>query len=95
MAASALAPGMAGVYNLGSGRAVPVREIVETIRDLIDPRLPLGFGERPFAPNQVMHLEADVARLRAATGWAPAVPLRAGLERTVRWFRENRARYAA
>ena len=76
-----------GAFNLGSGEAVPLRQVVETIRDLVDPILPLGFGEVPYRPDQVMHLEANIDRLRNATGWAPKVPLAEGLGRTVDHYR--------
>lgn len=81
-------PMVAGVYNLGSGEAHAVRAIVERIRDLIDPSLPLGFGAVPYRPDQVMHLRADIAKLRA-TGWAPQVSLDEGLRRTVDWHRSH------
>lgn len=84
---AALSEGAEGAYNLGSGEARPLRAVVEQVRDLIDPSLPLGFGERPYAPDQVMHLEADISRLSAATGWRPRTPLAEGLRRTVEWFR--------
>jgi len=87
------APGAAGLFNLGSGTADTIRAIVERVRDRIDPGLPLGFGEVPYRPDQVMRLQADVSRLREATGWTPVVPLGEGLDRTVRWFLENRGRY--
>jgi nucleoside-diphosphate-sugar epimerase len=92
IADAVVATSLDGVFNLGSGDAVPVRTIVETVRDLIDPGLPLGFGALPFRPNQVMHLEADASRFAAATGWRPVVPLPVGLERTVEWFRERQRR---
>lgn len=79
-----------GVYNLGSGDAHSVRGIVERIRDLIDPTLPLGFGQVPYRPDQVMHLHADIARLRDATGWVPGIGLDEGLRRTVGWYRGAR-----
>ena len=82
-----------GVFNLGSGQSVPVREIVETIRGLVDPALPLGFGELPYRPQQTMHLEADVTALCRAIPWRPATTLTDGLARTVAWYREHRDRY--
>jgi UDP-glucose 4-epimerase len=78
-----------GVFNLGSGRTATIRSVAERVRDGIDPRLPLGFGEVPFRPGQVMHLEADVGRLREATGWSPEIDLDEGLRRTVAWFRDH------
>jgi len=32
-----------------------------------------------------MHLQADVTKLRAATGWEPVVSLAEGLRQTVAW----------
>jgi len=82
-----------GIFNLGSGKAYTVRTIVERIRDLIDPSLPLGFGEVPYRADQIMHLQADISRLQQATGWSPRVSLDEGLRRTVEWSRENRRLY--
>jgi nucleoside-diphosphate-sugar epimerase len=84
-----------GVYNVGSGRVVTVRRVVERIRDLIDPSLSIGFGELLYRPDQVMHLEADISRLQRATGWTPRIDLDEGLALTVDWYRANRARYGA
>ncbi|CCW35480.1 nucleoside-diphosphate-sugar epimerase [Chthonomonas calidirosea] len=81
-----------GVFNLGSGEARPLRTIIETIRDNIDPSLNLGFGEVPYRPDQVMHLQADIGRLKAI-GWEPKTPLEQGLKQTVEWYRANRNRY--
>lgn len=88
----ALHPAAQGVFNLGSGEAYTVRSIVERIRDLVDPNLQLSFGEVPYRPDQVMHLQADISRLHSATGWAPQVSLNAGLRQTVEWFARHQGR---
>ncbi len=77
-----------GLYPLGSGNAPPLRATIEALRDLIDPQLPLGFGEVDYRPDQVMRLQADITRL-SALGWQPATPLRQGLDYTVQWYRSN------
>jgi nucleoside-diphosphate-sugar epimerase len=74
----AINPKADGAFNLGSGVSVPLRAIVERVRDLVDPSLPIGFGEVMYRPDQVMHLEADINRLNAI-GWKPVVPLDEGL----------------
>jgi len=76
-----------GVFNLGSGRAVRVRDVVERIRDLAAPGMELVFGEIPFRPDQVMHMQADISRLGGATGWAPRIAIEEGLTGTVEWYR--------
>jgi nucleoside-diphosphate-sugar epimerase len=78
-----------GIYNVGAGRVVTVRRIVERIRDLVDPSAELAFGGLLYRPDQVMHLEADISRLHRATGWAPRIDLDQGLAETVEWYRRN------
>lgn len=80
----------AGVFNLGSGMPCILREFISSVRDVIDPALPLGIGELPYRPDQPMHLEADVSRLKAATGWAPATPLLDAIRETVAWHKFSR-----
>jgi nucleoside-diphosphate-sugar epimerase len=89
--AAATTPSAQGVFNLGSGEAVQVRHAVETIRDLAAPGMELVFGEIPFRPDQVMHMQANIDRLKAATGWSPQVPFAVGIAGTVAWYREHRA----
>jgi len=75
---------VSGVFNLGSGETRTIRWIVEYIRDLIDPSLPLGFGEIPYRPDQIMRLQANIGRLNDI-GWHPSVRLEDGLRHTVEW----------
>jgi UDP-glucose 4-epimerase len=87
--AAAHEPAAHGIFNLGSGTAVPLRSIIERIRDEIDTALPIGFGDIAYRPDQVMHLEANVDRLRGVTGWSPTTPLGEGLRATVEWYRTH------
>lgn len=90
----AVAPGANGVFNLGSGTAHAIRTIVERVRDLIDPSLPLGFGEVPHNAEKIRSLQIDNSRLRQATDWSPQVSLDEGLRRTVEWYSKNYSRSA-
>jgi nucleoside-diphosphate-sugar epimerase len=78
-----------GVFNLGSGEAYTIRSIAERIRDMIDPKLPLGFNEVPYRPDQVMNLQADISKLKNATGWEPKTSLDRGLEQAIEWYRHH------
>jgi nucleoside-diphosphate-sugar epimerase len=74
------------VYVVGGGKARALREYIEALRDAIDPALPLGFGEIPYAPLQVMHLEADISALTRDTGFVPEVSFADGIRETVRYY---------
>ncbi|MCE9559059.1 MAG: NAD(P)-dependent oxidoreductase [Armatimonadetes bacterium] len=80
------APTVHGLFNLGSGQVQTIRRVAEMIRDLIDPTLPLGFGEVPYRADQVMRLEPRIDRLKKAIDWKPRVSLEEGLLRTVNSF---------
>ncbi len=82
-------PGAEGTFNLGSGRVHRIRDVALRVRDLIDPGLPLGFGERTCGPRPIRHLQADVGRLSRTSGWAPRTDLDEGLRLTVRWHRRT------
>lgn len=74
-------------YPVGSGIGRPLREFFEEIRDLIDPSLPLGLGEKPSSPRGLAHLCADISALREDTGFTPQISFREGIEKTISWAR--------
>lgn len=67
------------VYNIGSGRATPVLEVVERINRL------LGTALRPIysppRPGDLRHNQADIARAQADLGYLPCTDLDQGLRR--------------
>lgn len=88
---TAAARGCAGEFDLGSGDSVPVREVAERVRDLIDPRSPLGFGEIPYRDGEPVCWRADPGPLAEACGWRRRTALADGLSQTVAWFRKHHA----
>lgn len=76
-------------YVLGGGSACPLKEYIEILRDTIDPSLPLGLGEIPYGPLQVMHLEADISELRNDTGFQPQVDFATGIRQTIEAYKES------
>ena len=77
------------VYPLGSGQALPLRRYMEELRDAIDPALPLGLGQIPYGPRQVMHLQADLSALRQDTGFEPRTAFADGIRKTIEWIRKE------
>ncbi len=71
--------------NVGSGRGVPIREIVKQISDVLGIHVaPEINGE--FRPGEMRHLTSDTKRIRAA-GYQPQVDLASGLRRYLDWIR--------
>jgi UDP-arabinose 4-epimerase len=56
-------------FNLGTGRGWSVRELADTVRDVVKRPLPVRIG--PRRPGDPPRLVADPARARARLGWHP------------------------
>ena len=73
--------------NLGTGVETPIRELAETIADLT------GFeGEIVWdtsMPNGQPRRALDASRAEALFGFTAKTTLRAGLERTIAWYRDS------
>lgn len=80
-----------GIYCLGSGAPKSIREYVSIIRDAIDSKLPLGIGKKPYGKKQIMHLEADISKLTANTGFVPRYTFEEGIKKTIEWYRAKNA----
>ena len=70
-----------GIYVIGSGQGLPLKSYVETIYKLVKPEVPLIFGGKPYAENQVMHLEADISDLKRDTGFEPQISFEEGISK--------------
>ena len=72
LAAEELEP---GAYNVCSGRAVSVRELVELVRSVA--RIPVRHEVDParVRAGDVPEVRGSAERLRSATDWAPAIPI--------------------
>jgi GDP-4-dehydro-6-deoxy-D-mannose reductase len=65
----------ADTYNIASGRAVPVRRVLELLIELADVPIQVKQEEARLRPADIPRLAGDASRLRAATGWEPEIPL--------------------
>lgn len=77
-----------GAYNIGSGQAVPLRDILLKTAALIGRPDLLRLGARPSRSYEPPCMAADITRLQK-TGFSPAYDLDAGLNKTVEWWKER------
>ena len=78
---AAAASDASGAFNIGTGVETSVVDLVEALA---------AISGRPFEaehaeerPGEVRHIALDASRAKSELGWAPAVELRTGLERTL------------
>jgi NAD dependent epimerase/dehydratase len=85
------------VLNAGSGVETSIADVVELVGEILGVEPDIERENERMRPDasEVMRLVSDATALREATGWAPGVTLRDGLEGTVAWFAnpQNLARY--
>ncbi len=72
--------------NVGTGEEVSIRELAETICDVVgfDGDLTFDRTKPDGTPRKLM----DSGRLRSM-GWSPRIKLREGIEATYRWYLDN------
>ena len=74
------------IYGIGSGQYKPLRSFIEEIRDIIDPELSLGIGERPTLSQKTFSSCVNIYDLIADTGFIPAISFREGIKMTIKYF---------
>jgi GDP-L-fucose synthase len=74
-----------GFVNLGSGRGVTIRELVETLHSFLDFHYHFDTSKPSGFPKRVM----DIALARKLLSYNPATSLREGLKETWKWFIQN------
>jgi UDP-glucuronate 4-epimerase len=84
---AALSPLKYEIINLGSDRPVVLLDAIRLIEDILGRKAVLDF--RPSHPADVAATWADIGKARAMLEWEPKTLFREGIERSIRWYREN------
>jgi len=75
------------VYNIAAGRETTIRELIETLADLLG--VPVRIQPLPPRAGDIRHSRADISAAQRDLKFAPWTSLRKGLARTVDWYREE------
>jgi GDP-4-dehydro-6-deoxy-D-mannose reductase len=74
-------------YNIGSGQARSIREILDLLLTFARARIQLREDPARLRPIDVPLLEADTSRLRTDTNWKPVVQFETALQQTLDFWR--------
>ena len=76
-------------YNVGRGKAYEIREILDKIIALSDAKISVETDPNKIRPVDVPIIEADITKIREATGWAPVIPIDDTLKEVLDYWRAS------
>ncbi len=80
--------GQAGeTYNIGSGHAIAVEEILQMILSNSGADIKVEVDQTKLRPVDVPMIEADTGKVREATGWEPQIALEQTIRETLAYWR--------
>ena len=75
------------VFNVGSGEAITVKKVAETLRDLYNaPNINISISGR-FRLGDIRHNFADLSKINKFLGYSPKVSFIEGVSEFVKWVR--------
>jgi GDP-4-dehydro-6-deoxy-D-mannose reductase len=77
------------VYNLGTGTAISMHELLEMLSALSKTKFRVQVDPDRLRPSDVQILLADASKFRKLTGWAPTIPFEKTLSDLLDYWRER------
>ncbi len=74
------------VYNVGSGKAVQIKEILDLILSLAKTKIAVKDDPAKFRPIDIPRIEADISKIKNI-GWSPEIPLKQSVLDTLDYYR--------
>ncbi len=75
-------------YNVGSGSAVSIKEILNKIIEFSKIPVIIEVDPQKLRPVDVPIIEADITKLKKCTGWIPEISLETTLQETLEYWRK-------
>ncbi|MFA5891018.1 MAG: GDP-mannose 4,6-dehydratase [Actinomycetota bacterium] len=75
------------VYNIGTGIAWSIREVLDTLLSFSDLNFEIRVDPSRLRPSDVDVLQSDSTKFRTETGWEPKIPFETTLKDTLDYWR--------
>jgi nucleoside-diphosphate-sugar epimerase len=72
-----------GVFNLSSNTSLPLKQVVQLIKEYTACDIEPAFGALPYRPGQSMHMEGDSTRFNQTFTFQPQISIIEGLRKLV------------
>lgn len=73
-----------GAYNVGTGRGVAVRQVIQRVADHFNARELVHFGAQARRADEPAALVADMTKVERTLGWHAQTSIESGLEQMLR-----------
>src|SRR5579864_3369939 len=76
------------VFHIGSNTELSIGDLVNLISEVMGRKVSVVCDQQRLRPekSEILRLRCENSKLKKAASFTPSIPMRAGLERTVRWF---------
>ncbi len=78
------------IYAIGKGDNRPLRDYIESIRDCINPKLPLGIGEIAYSNERMPSSCIDLTEIQRDVGFIPKVDFLEGIRKVIFAMKEEK-----
>ena len=75
-----------GIFNIGSGKPIQVKNVIETIKNKIKKGKP-QYGEIKMRKDESKSNYPNLQKIFKLTSWRPKISLKNGLEKTIKFYR--------
>ncbi len=80
----------AGIYNVGSNKAVAVQELLNTLIDISGVKVTVEIDPLRFRPVEIKEIRCSYEKASQELGWAPQISIRKSLEEAFNlWLAEH------
>lgn len=75
-----------GVFNIGSGSAIQVKEVISRITQIMGTERYIKLGAIPHRQYDTPLIEADIKKIRSKTIWNPNINIDTGIKKSIEWW---------
>ena len=72
------------VFNVGSGKPIPIKEVAETIAQLYGSKVKPEITSR-FRKGDIRHCFADISKIKSRLGFEPKISFKEGMREIIEW----------
>ncbi len=77
-----------GIYNVGYGKPINVKNVIQLIRNLIKSGEP-NFGKVKMRKDEVMKLYPKINKVKKCFNWRPTTTLKSGIRKTIKYYKKK------